>query len=51
MDASGNLYGTTGSGGVNDRRGTVFELTPPATSGESWTESILWSFGSGTDGS
>ena len=29
--------------------GTVFELTPAA--GGSWTEKVLHSFGSGTDGS
>jgi hypothetical protein len=28
----------------------VFELTPPSKIGENWTESILWSFGNGTDG-
>ena len=28
----------------------MFELTPPSTSGGNWTESILWSFGGGTDG-
>jgi uncharacterized repeat protein (TIGR03803 family) len=54
MDSNGNLYGTTLNGGVfasaSDPGGTVFELTPPATSGGSWTESILWSFGNGTDG-
>jgi len=43
-DASGNLYGTTDVGG--DNAGTVFELTPPSTSGGSWGELILWNFGS-----
>ena len=50
MDSSGNLYGTTevgGSGGV----GTVFEVSPPATMGGSWTENVLYSFkGVPTDG-
>jgi len=46
-DASGNLYGTTLYGGVNNK-GTVFELTPQG--GGSWTETILHSFGTGTDG-
>ena len=50
MDSSGNLYSTTDLGGANSA-GTVFELTPPATAGGDWTESILWSFGNGTDGS
>jgi len=46
-DAAGNLYGTTielGAYGV----GTVFELTPKA--GGSWSEKVLHTFGSGTDG-
>ncbi len=41
FDASGNLYGTTGSGGVN-YLGAVFELTPEE--GGTWTETILNSF-------
>ncbi|MFZ0657511.1 MAG: choice-of-anchor tandem repeat GloVer-containing protein [Candidatus Binataceae bacterium] len=44
MDASNNLYGTTFSGGTHGD-GTVFELTPPATSGGTWTPSTLWNFG------
>ena len=47
FDAAGNLYGTTAYGGTNDL-GTVFELTPAA--GGTWTEKVLHSFGSGTDG-
>ena len=50
MDAAGNLYGTTSQGGANGN-GTVFELAAPKTKGGSWTESILYSFGTGTDGS
>ena len=54
MDASGNLYGTTSKGGrygtSSGGYGTVFELTPPSTSGGNWTESVLWSFGNGSDG-
>jgi uncharacterized repeat protein (TIGR03803 family) len=49
IDQQGNLYGTTGSGG-DFGLGTAFELTPPSTTGGSWSESILWSFGSGIDG-
>ena len=48
-DASGNLYGTTSSGGANDQ-GTVFELIKPATASAPWTEKVLYSFGSGSDG-
>jgi len=48
-DSAGNLYGTTEGGGNN--YGTVFELSPPATAGGAWTETILYSFqGSGNDG-
>ena len=48
FDGAGNLYGTTSDGGTYGYRGTVFELTPAA--GGTWTEQVLWSFGSGTDG-
>ena len=42
-DATGNLYGTTQSGGANGE-GTVFKLSP--TSAETW----LYSFAGGADG-
>jgi uncharacterized repeat protein (TIGR03803 family) len=49
---AGNLYGTTLAGGINNVNeggdGTAFELTP--VSGGGWTETIIHSFGSGTDG-
>jgi uncharacterized repeat protein (TIGR03803 family) len=41
FDGSGNLYGSTISGGIYGY-GTVFELTPQ--SGGTWTESVLFSF-------
>jgi uncharacterized repeat protein (TIGR03803 family) len=44
----GNVYGTTSSGGATDI-GTVFELTPPESTGGTWTETVLHSF-SGSDG-
>jgi uncharacterized repeat protein (TIGR03803 family) len=47
LDAAGNLFGTTASGGVHVS-GTVFELSPNDHGG--WTETVLHSFGSGTDG-
>jgi uncharacterized repeat protein (TIGR03803 family) len=39
----GNLYGMTNGGGANSA-GTVFRITP------SGAETVLWSFGSGSDG-
>ncbi|MGD0189822.1 MAG: choice-of-anchor tandem repeat GloVer-containing protein [Rhizomicrobium sp.] len=42
-DTSGNLYGTTGSGGADDL-GTVFKLASDGT------ESVLYAFQGGTDG-
>ncbi|MGA9644138.1 MAG: choice-of-anchor tandem repeat GloVer-containing protein [Terriglobales bacterium] len=51
IDAAGNLYGTTYSGGATNN-GTVYELTPSKNAkGEvQWTEQILYSFAGGTDG-
>jgi uncharacterized repeat protein (TIGR03803 family) len=48
FDAAGNLYGTTVSGGANGH-GTVFELSP--NSDGTWTETVLYSFTGGSDGS
>ena len=47
-DKSGALYGTSIPQGAP---GMVYKLTPPATPGGSWTESVLWSFTGGSDGS
>ena len=41
--ADGNFYGTTYQGGTNNF-GTVFQITPAGV------ETVLWSFGSGSDG-
>jgi uncharacterized repeat protein (TIGR03803 family) len=46
FDKQGNLYGTTQGGGPFNT-GTIFELSPPATAGGAWTETILWTFPSG----
>ena len=47
LDASGNLYGTTYTGGKSNV-GTVYKLAP---SGQSWTQTVLHSFiGFGVDG-
>jgi uncharacterized repeat protein (TIGR03803 family) len=48
-DSSGNLYGTTFSGGASGG-GTIFKLVRPTTIGGAWTEEVLHSFGAGTDG-
>jgi uncharacterized repeat protein (TIGR03803 family) len=55
---NGALYGTTtygGSGGCTAPPypagcGTVFELTPPASPGESWTETVIYNFPGGSGG-
>jgi uncharacterized repeat protein (TIGR03803 family) len=49
IDAAGNLYGTTSAGGSHGK-GTVFELSPPSQPGGIWSENVLYSFASGTDG-
>ena len=43
LDASGALYGTTVNGGLAGM-GTVFQLKPPAVTGEEWTETVLYHF-------
>ncbi len=47
FDGAGNLYGTTQEGGIHGG-GTMFELSPNGSGG--WTETVLHSFGGGTDG-
>jgi len=42
FDSEGNLYGTTPNGGAGC--GIVYELSPPATAGGEWTETILYEF-------
>lgn len=49
MDSEGDLYGTTdgycpSSSSYAYCAGTVYELSPPAVSGGSWTETILYTF-------
>lgn len=58
IDSSGNLYGTTAYGGAGGcillgvlyGCGTVYELSAPQHKGDPWTEIILYSFQSGSDG-
>jgi len=47
FDSAGNIYGTTAAGGAYNA-GTVFKLM---RSGNSWSESVLYSFTGGSDGS
>ncbi len=50
LDSSGALYGSTLQGGQYSE-GAVFQLSPPATQGSGWKESILYSIASsGSDG-
>jgi hypothetical protein len=58
MDSAGNLYSTTEGSGIDSigttacKYGSVFELSPPASSGGAWTEHTLYDFAGGTkDGS
>ncbi len=46
MDAAGNLYGTTISGGIF-QHGNVFKLT---RNGDSWSYTSLYDFTEGSDG-
>jgi hypothetical protein len=49
LDAKGNLYGTTYSGGTMVG-GTAFQLTPPSETGGAWTETVIHNFDYGSDG-
>ncbi|MGD0567477.1 MAG: choice-of-anchor tandem repeat GloVer-containing protein [Candidatus Sulfotelmatobacter sp.] len=57
IDANGNLFGTTTSGGPGycygypGACGTAFELSPPPKKGAPWKRTIIHAFGSGSDGS
>jgi hypothetical protein len=58
IDSLGNLYGTTAYGGTGNcvllgisvGCGTAYELSPPATKGGSWNETILYSFPTNKNG-
>jgi uncharacterized repeat protein (TIGR03803 family) len=49
FDPSGNLFGTTGTGGTTGH-GTVFEVSPPTGGSNNWTESVVYNFAFNTDG-
>jgi hypothetical protein len=50
FDKQGNLYGATTGGGPStcapfgSECGTVFQLSPPAQKGGSWTETLIYQF-------
>ena len=45
LGPGGVLYGTTADGGIpGPGRGTIYEMAPPSSPGEPWTEVILYSF-------
>lgn len=49
-DGQGNLYGVTywggGTNSTSSGSGVIYELSPPNGSGASWSETILYAFGS-----
>lgn len=47
-DKFGSLYGTTTYGG-SDQDGAVFRLSPPSQAGQSWIETVLYSFPGGAN--
>ena len=54
IGTGGVLYGVTNYGGydvVGGGAGTIFSLAPPQSSGGAWTETVLYRFTNGTDGS
>ena len=55
LDARGNVFGTTSFDGTAyacyPYCGTVFELEPPARHTSTWTETTLYGFAGGSDGS
>jgi hypothetical protein len=52
VDSKGNLYGTGDTGGsgscngIVGNCGAVFRLSPPTALGGSWTETVIYNFGS-----
>jgi uncharacterized repeat protein (TIGR03803 family) len=55
FDTTGNMYGTTALGGDLNCQGgfgcgVVFELSPPAKKGKSWSYATLYAFQGGNDG-
>jgi uncharacterized protein (TIGR03437 family) len=53
ISGSGTLYGSTSGGGAGSCPGgcgTIFSMTPPASTGGNWTVSVLYMFAGGSDG-
>jgi uncharacterized repeat protein (TIGR03803 family) len=50
LDSNGAVYGTSRLGGASGM-GVVFKLTPPTPGQINWSQSTLWSFTGGADGS
>jgi hypothetical protein len=56
IGSKGELYGSTDIGGTGtlcsggNGCGTIFSLTPPASPGEPWTNTVLYNFTGGADG-
>ncbi len=44
LDAGGNIYGTTASGGSTNQAGVVYEMSPPPGGNGPWTETVLYTF-------
>lgn len=52
MGPQGLFYGTIGIGGNSSTNaGAVFEIKPPSAPGGAWTETVLYDFHAGRDGS
>ena len=49
LGSDGQLFGTTTQGGASNE-GAVYRLIPPAIQGGQWTENVLYSFSTGSDG-
>jgi uncharacterized repeat protein (TIGR03803 family) len=49
MDANGALYGSSLHGGPANA-GTIYKLTPPASAGAAWTQTVLHAFSNNADG-
>lgn len=56
-DGHGNFYSTTADGAENGEScggpncGHVYEMSPPTSAGNPWTQTTIWAFTGGSDGS